>query len=186
MIRNVPAESVGRLHLAFAAEKQPYRLALTLMLEAGLRLQETRAILWYHLLYDGQVCTALELSPDMTKYRRHRTIPLTPIARLAIEDAYELAKSCSSHSLLKPALAKDDKLRAISARQIQRCCKTIGLEVLGRALTPHMLRHTFATRLLSVSNVSVVQAALGHRRLSTTQIYMHPTSGDLQKAIAAL
>lgn len=186
MIRNVPAESVEKLHQAIAAEKQPYRLALTLMLEVGLRLEETRALLWYHLLYDGQVCTAVALTTDMTKNRQARTVPLTPITRQAIEHAYKIARSASSHSLLKPALAEVDKQRAISSRQIQRRCKSIGLATLGRALTPHMLRHTFATRLLSVSNVSIVQGALGHRRLSTTQIYMHPTSADLQRAIEAL
>ena len=49
-----------------------------------------------------------------------------------------------------------------------------------------MLRHTFATRLLKASNMRVVQEALGHKSIQTTQIYTHVTSDDLTRAVNSL
>jgi integrase/recombinase XerD len=45
----------------------------------------------------------------------------------------------------------------------------------GIRITPHMLRHTFATRMMATASASTVQLLLGHKRLSSTQIYLHPT-----------
>lgn len=49
-----------------------------------------------------------------------------------------------------------------------------------------MLRHTFATRLMQKTNIRVVQQLLGHKSLSSTQVYTHPNADDLQKAIENL
>jgi site-specific recombinase XerD len=49
-----------------------------------------------------------------------------------------------------------------------------------------MLRHTFATRLLRVSNIRVVQEALGHARVSTTQIYTDVSNDDMITALGRL
>jgi integrase/recombinase XerC len=49
-----------------------------------------------------------------------------------------------------------------------------------------MLRHTFATNLMRTTNARVVQQLLGHKNLSSTQIYTHPNQQDLKKAIDSL
>lgn len=56
-----------------------------------------------------------------------------------------------------------------------------------KKLSPHSLRHTFATHLYSrTGNILVVQRALGHRDLSTTLIYTHLVDGELENALERL
>jgi site-specific recombinase XerD len=52
-----------------------------------------------------------------------------------------------------------------------------------KEVTPHRLRHTFATHLMERGRqVREIQALLGHRCISSTQIYLHTTAQDLRKA----
>jgi len=53
-------------------------------------------------------------------------------------------------------------------------------------LTPHGLRHRFATQLLATSNLACVQKALGHSSITTTQVYLHVGDEDLRAAMGAM
>ena len=87
-----------------------------------------------------------------------------------------------------PALFLSNRGSRLSERQVARrlehWLKAAGID---KQLTPHALRHTFATHLYSrTGDILVVQRALGHRDLSTTQIYTHLVDGVLEDAIERL
>jgi len=72
----------------------------------------------------------------------------------------------------------------ISRRTVQRIVKKyLELTSAMSKMSPHVLRHTFATHLLDAcADLMAVQELLGHVNLSTTQIYTHITSEKIKKA----
>lgn len=77
--------------------------------------------------------------------------------------------------------------RQTSPRSIRRSVKTYAERAElddWESVSPHTLRHTFATNLLrQTGNIRLVQKALGHARLSTTMIYTHIVDDELEAAM---
>jgi integrase/recombinase XerC len=76
----------------------------------------------------------------------------------------------------------------LSARQVaQRLSIWLGKAGITKNITPHGLRHTFATHLYaSTSNLLLVKRALGHSDISTTEIYTHLADKALEEALEAI
>jgi site-specific recombinase XerD len=71
-------------------------------------------------------------------------------------------------------------------RSVKRYARQAGLPEVAR-VSPHTLRHTFATRLYKqTSDIRLVQKALGHSDVSTTMIYTHIVDDDLSSAMRDL
>ena len=84
----------------------------------------------------------------------------------------------------KPDLTPGGPAMRMSSRSIERIVgKYVRLAGLGVKATPHTLRHSFATDLLSNgADLRAVQELLGHANLNTTQIYTHVTNPQLRAA----
>lgn len=80
----------------------------------------------------------------------------------------------------------DEKMR-LTPRSVQRLIKKYSHKVkLTMEATPHVMRHSFATDLLNAgADIRSVQEMLGHKNISTTQIYTHVTNKQLRDIHAA-
>ncbi|MDO8496030.1 MAG: tyrosine-type recombinase/integrase [bacterium] len=79
--------------------------------------------------------------------------------------------------------SKDSDLR-LTPRSIQRIIKKYSIKagIVGKNVSPHTLRHSFATDLLrNGADIRSVQTMLGHASVTTTQIYTHVTDKQLQE-----
>lgn len=83
---------------------------------------------------------------------------------------------------------KDDKFIPFSKRQTQQFIHDAGLKAgITKSVSPHILRHSFATHLLeSGVNLRKIQVILGHRSLQTTAVYTHLTKDFLSEVKSPL
>ena len=106
------------------------------------------------------------------KGEKERTVPLAPVALEALE-AYLKEERLTSGALWLNY--KGEPLSRISAYKIVK--KYLGV-------SPHVLRHSFATALIvGGADLRVVQELLGHASLETTQIYTHIQKAHLQETV---
>jgi len=162
------------------------RLLILLMLDAGLRVGEATQIKQGDLVYNLEPVRTLTIRSEIAKNKKERQIPLSPRIIVTIKEAIFTVREPDKFDYTTYAFFGSDPTKPVSVRRIQQMIGEISAKVLGRKIHPHILRHTFATRLMAKTNLRVVQELLGHSSISTTQIYTHPNGIDLQKAISSL
>jgi len=154
-----------------------------LMIDAGLRVGELSLLRRSCVFVFDTVATAIVIPPDITKTKRERTIPMSTKVRYWVQQMNLMIWSQDGAGVADFAFYGSHPTRPLSTRQIENLIAHISLMSIKRKLTPHMLRHTFATRLMRRVNIRVVQTLLGHKSISSTQIYTHPSYEDLDNAI---
>lgn len=148
---------------------------MELFYSTGLRLSELTA------LDVADVDLYTESVRVLGKGRKER---LCPIGAPALEAISRYRSAANVHA---GPLFINKARRRISARSIwlslRRYLRHTSIPI---SISPHKLRHSFATHLLDRgADLRSVQALLGHTSLSTTQIYTHVTVERLKKAYAA-
>jgi len=124
----------------------------------------------------------------MGKGRRERIALLNPNAKEAIENYLkesrpELLRSDKKTHGRSNALFLNKNGRKLTSRGVrkivERYIKKLGII---KKISPHSLRHSFATHMLEAgADLRAVQELLGHLNISTTQIYTHITKGKLKE-----
>jgi len=160
---------------------------ISFCLNTGLRNSELINLKVEHIRPFGCCTSLLELPSYISKGKRSRNIPIRELVRNEM-DTYFLEKVRKSEPVELHDLyfLSERSHRPLSSRDFQRIVKSISEPSIGRCISPHTLRHTFATRLLRRSNLRIVQEVLGHKNIQTTQVYTHPSNDDVYKAINSL
>lgn len=162
------------------------QLITLLMLDAGLRVGEVVSLLVTSLYIQGEPVHTLQINKSIAKKRAERLVPLTTRIRDAIKIMAEFWWTENRECMMNPAFFGNDVCKPLTVRQVERIINTASFLAFGREIHPHILRHTFATRLVATCPTRIVQTLLGHKSLQSTQVYTHPNNSHLKAAIDSI
>jgi len=149
---------------------------IALMLHAGLRVGEVVSL----RVEDVQVSERKgKVAVRSGKGMKRREVPLGPDARRAVREYLEAKKP---EGWLFPGRSGGHMTARAVQEMVTKYARLAGLDPNG--VTPHVLRHTFATRLLrGGADIVVVAGLLGHARLDTTARYTKPAWEDMVRVV---
>lgn len=184
--KTITAEEAEKLLHVISSQKQnPAMLRLSLLCEllygAGLRASEV-VTMPLNAYRAGQKSLLVRGKGD-----KERIVPLTPPAIAAFQDYLQIRKEFvtggKSEKFLFPSRGADGHY---TRQRLHQEIKALALaaNMDPARLTPHVLRHAFATHMLEGgADLRSVQQLLGHADISTTQIYTHVTTGRLRDTV---
>lgn len=199
MKQNIPSYSPDNIELAKVSERHidPLDVSdLLRMIEVSKTNPRNHAIL--QLLFStglrvSELCS-LNRDLDLTKNEftirgkgeKLRIVFLSPDARLAVQ-TYLKERTDMDEALFVQSGPRSVKLSEqnvslrLTSRSVERIVKQIAIEAgISKKVTPHTIRHSFATDLLrNGADMRSVQMLLGHSNIATTQIYTHITDKQL-------
>ncbi|MAU93067.1 MAG: site-specific tyrosine recombinase XerD [Planctomycetes bacterium] len=155
------------------ASRTPKRdaLMLALLYACGMRVSEV-----VQLRLD-QVDRSEGIIRVIGKGQVHRLVPFNAWVRTCL-DAYESERPDGASPYLIVTMQGNPVTRQTIYRVVIRQAQSVGVSV-----SPHTLRHSFATHLLeNGAHLRGIQALLGHRSIQTTQLYTHLDAKRLKNA----
>ena len=146
---------------------------VTLLYGCGLRISEALSL-------DRKDTPKSDTLVVRGKGDKERVVPVLPIVTLAIENYTSL---CPYDVEQDGPLFVGKRGKRLGARTVQKAMETVRRALgLPESATPHALRHSFATHLLSAGgDLRTIQELLGHANLSTTQHYTEVDAENLLK-----
>lgn len=145
-----------------------HKLILHLLYYAGLRLSEVLNLKFEDIDFENET-----IHIKCSKNNKDRVIFL-----------HEKIKNLISQMNIenKGIILKSDRNKKYSSKTIQLIVKNNAQKLnLKKNITPHTLRHSFATHLLEAGcDIRYIQKLLGHSKLETTQIYTHVATNHIQ------
>ena len=160
-----------------AIKSLKYRTILSLYYGAGLRISEGLN------LQVADIDSALMMiRVRQAKGHKDRYVMLSP--RL-LELLRLYWKAERPRTFLFPAPGKD-KQHPLGANAVQKVCQKARLDSgLTKPITPHTLRHSFASHLLEAgANIRTIQLLLGHNSLQTTAVYTHVSQTTIRETVS--
>jgi len=160
-----------------AAPGIKYKAAFSVAYGAGLRVSEVAAL---------KVCDIdskrMMLRVEQGKGRKDRYAMLSPALLELLRDWYRVARP---QGWLFPG---QNPTNPITARQLTRACHVAAdMADLKKRVTPHTLRHSFATHLLEQNiDIRVIQVLLGHAKLETTALYTRVATNTIREVMSPL
>ncbi len=150
--------------LANACQETNEKLIIWTLLDTGLRVSELCALTPGNILWQQHALRINGKGGPYGKQTKKRVVPM----------------SGRVHALLEPYFTLHDKW-FVGERQVQKIVKQIANRAqITRTVTPHVLRHTFATLALQKGiSLATVQKMLGHDHLATTAIYLNLTESHV-------
>lgn len=152
------------------------RAILQLLFSTGLRVSELCSL-----------SSDLDLSSDELSIRgkggKVRLVFISDDARNAVKAYLKKRDDMDDALFVKVGVEKGSKGKeAITRRSVERIVKQYAIKAgISKKVTPHVIRHCFATDLLSNgADLRSVQIMLGHSNIATTQIYTHVTDKQLR------
>lgn len=154
------------------------RVLLELLYSCGMRISELITLKLEH------IHTQMGLIKVIGKGDKERMIPINTFALELIERYMQTARP----QILKQRQCEylllnhhgNQLTRQGAWKLVQQAARLVGIE---KSVSPHMLRHSFATHLIeNGADLRIVQELLGHSDISTTQIYTHVSKKHIQKA----
>ena len=146
--------------LANACETPTERLVVWTLLDTGLRIGELCGLTARHVLWQQRQLRFKGKGGPYGKMSKVRVVPMSHRVRALMEHYFALEKAFP-----------------VKTRRAQDIVKAVANRAgLTKEVSPHVLRHTFATMALQKGiSLPTVQKILGHDRLQTTAIYLNFT-----------
>jgi integrase/recombinase XerD len=150
--------------LCHACESPEEKLIIWTLLDTGLRVSELCSLTQNHILWQQKAIRVSGKSGPHGKKAKIRVVPMAPRIQALLESYFALHDTWF-----------------VGPRQVQKIVKRVANRAhIPQDVTPHVLRHTFATLALQKGiSLAAVQRILGHDRLTTTAIYLNLTESHV-------
>ena len=132
----------------------------------------------------GDVDTASGFVRPFGKGKKERMVPIYPGAARSVDEYVKEVRPRYVHNGAERALFVNQRGERLTRQGLWQILKGYARQAgMEHRVTPHTLRHSFATHMLNGgADLRSVQELLGHANISTTQIYTHLTSDHIRQA----